>query len=381
MVNNEQIVLKSNTTNIITKLLALADVKINGKRPWDIKVNNPNFYSKVLSGGSLAFGESYMDGWWDCKALDQLFYKIISAKLDKKIKKDIWLTLQAVRAKIFNLQSKKRAFQIGERHYDMGNDLYKIMLDKRMTYTGGYWKNAKTLDRAQEAKLDLVCKKLNLKPGQKILDIGCGWGSFMKFAAQKYKVKCVGLTVSKEQAKLGEELCKGLTIEFRLQDYREVNEKFDHIISLGMFEHVGPKNHRKYMEVANRCLKDKGLFLLQTIGILNLNNGPSDPWLEKYIFPNGIIPNMKNIINAIDGLFIVEDWHNFSRDYDKTLIAWFHNFDSNWGKIKDNYDSRFYRMWKYYLLCCAGAFRARHNQLWQIVLSKKGVPEGYNSIR
>ena len=152
-----------------------------------------------------------------------------------------------LKARLVNLQSTSRAYNIGKKHYDIGNELYKNMLDKRMNYSCGYWKNSKTLDQAQEAKLDLICKKVGLKPGMKILDIGCGWGSFVKFAAEKYKVKAVGITVSKEQAKLARELCKGLPIEIRLQDYRELNEKFDRIISIGMFEHVGPKNYKTYV--------------------------------------------------------------------------------------------------------------------------------------
>ena len=274
----------------------------------------------------------------------------------------------------------KGPIRIGEHHYDKGNDLYKAMLDKRLTYTCGYWKKAKTLDQAQEAKLDLVCKKLNLKPGQKILDIGCGWGSFAKYAAEKYKVKVVGITVSKEQIAFAKKLCKGLPIEIRLQDYRDIREKFDHIVSLGMFEHVGVKNYRKYMKVVHRCLKDDGLFLLHTIG-RNKSLTTSDPWAEKYIFPNSMLPSIKQIGESIEELFVMEDWHNFGTDYDKTLMAWFTNFRKNWNKIKKNYDERFYRMWKYYLLASAGLFRARKGQLWQIVLSKKGVPKGYNSIR
>jgi len=362
------------------KLFALADVKIDGDRPWDIQVYNNNFYKRVLAGGSLGLGESYMDGWWDCADLDQFFCKVIEARLDRHIRKDPRALFMAIRAKFFNLQTSKRAFQIGERHYDTGNDLFTGMLDKRMVYTCGYWKNAKTLDQAQEAKLDLVCKKLGLKPGQKILDIGCGWGSFIKFAAQRYKVKCVGITVSKEQAELAREMCKGLPVEIRLQDYREVNEKFDHIVSLGMFEHVGVKNYKEYMKVVRRCLNDNGLFILHTIGSTSLENKP-DPWIERYIFLNSILPNARNIIEASNGLLLMEDWHNFGADYDLTLMQWFKNFDKNWPKISANYGEKFYRMWKYYLLACAGGFRIRSNQLWQVVFSKDGVKGGYNSIR
>ena len=292
--------------------------------------------------------------------------------------------MPALKSKLFNLQSKARAFEVGEKHYDIGNDLYRAMLDKRMTYTCGYWKNAKTLDKAQEDKLDLVCKKINLKPGMKVLDIGCGWGSFAKFAAEKYKVKVVGITISKEQVKLGNEICKGLPVEIRFEDYRDLNEKFDRIVSLGMFEHVGPKNYREYMEIVSRCLKDGGLFLLHTIGSAEIIKA-LNAWIIKYIFPNGVVPSMENIVKSIDRLFVMEDWHNFGAYYDKTLMAWYSNFVKGWPKLhkehSEKYDDRFYRMWTYYLLSCAGGFRARKIQLWQIVLSKNGVPGGYKSFR
>ena len=363
----------------ISRLFKYADVKINGNRPWDIKVHKGEFYKKVLAQGSLGLGESYMGSWWDSKKLDQFVYKILYADLNKKILPKS-LIFHIIKSKIFNLQSKSRAFQIGKKHYDKGNDLYKAMLDKRLVYSCGYWKKAKNLDQAQEAKFDLICKKLNLKSGQKILDIGCGWGSFAKYAAEKYKVRVVGITVSKEQVAIAKKLCEGLPVEIRLQDYRDIDEKFDHIVSIGMFEHVGVKNYRKFMEVVHKILKDDGLFLLHTIG-RNSSVTATEPWIAKYIFPNSMLPSIKQIGESIENLFVMEDWHNFSADYDKTLMAWFKNFKKNWSKIKKNYDKRFYRMWKYYLLASAGSFRARKNQLWQIVLSKKGVYGGYKSVR
>ena len=254
------------------------------------------------------------------------------------------------------------------------------MLDKRLTYTCGYWKNAKDLNEAQEAKLDLVCRKIGLKRGQSVLDIGSGWGSFIGYAAEKYGASAVGLTVSKEQKELANELYDNLPVEIRLQDYRDINEKFDHVVSLGMFEHVGYKNYRTYMEVVHGVLKSDGIFLLHTIGG-NKSVFSSDPWFHKHIFPNSMLPSIKQIGQSIEGLFVMEDWHNFSADYDKTLMAWHKNFEDNWDKIKSNYDDRFYRMWRYYLLSFAGSFRARKNQLWQIVLSKKGIAGGYKSIR
>jgi cyclopropane-fatty-acyl-phospholipid synthase len=371
---------KHRTQSKLEKILSLADIKTNNHRPWDICVYNENFYRRVLSQGSLGLGESYMDHWWDCQKLDQFFYKVIRADLDRIIKHNLYLFFNILRAKLLNLQNYKRAYQVGEKHYDLGNDLYKSMLDRRMVYSCGYWRNAATLDEAQQAKLELICKKLGLKQGMKILDIGCGWGSFAKYAAEKYGVRAVGVTISEQQAKLGRELCRGLPVEIRLEDYRQVKEKFDHIVSLGMFEHVGYKNYKTYMRVADRCLKHTGLFLLQTIG-RNKSKKHNDPWLEKYIFPNSLVPSEKQIKTAIGGLFIIKDWHNFGTDYYKTLMCWYENFVANWEKIKSNYDEKFYRMWKYYLLACAGSFRAKKSQLWQIVFSKEGITQNYQPVR
>jgi cyclopropane-fatty-acyl-phospholipid synthase len=362
------------------QLLSLAGIEINGNKPWDISIHNEKFYQTVLSQGNMGLGESYMDGWWDCDALDEFFARIIRARLPDQIKKSPSLISQVLLARLLNRQSRNRAFQIGKKHYDLGNDLFVNMLDKRMVYSCGYWKDSSTLDLAQENKLELICRKSGLQPGMKVLDIGCGWGSFAKYAAEKYQAKVVGITVSKEQVELAQKLCTGLLVEIRLQDYRDVNEKFDRIISVGMIEHVGYKNYRAYMEVVRRCLNDDGLFLLHTIGG-NKSVKSVDPWINKYIFPNGMLPSIKQLGESIEGRFVMEDWHNFSADYDKTLMAWYGNLEKNWGKLQSKYDERFHRMWKYYLLSCAGSFRARSNQLWQIVLSPKGVTGGYKSLR
>lgn len=321
-----------------------------------------------------------MDGWWECDRLDEFFYRLIPSRPEDKIKKDWKLFSHILKAVVLNNGSKSMAFQIGEKHYDIGNELYRNMLDKRMVYSCAYWKDAKNLDEAQEAKLDLICRKLGLHPGMRVLDIGCGWGGFAKYAAGKYGVEVVGITVAKEQVKLGKELCKGLPVEIRLQDYRDVNERLDRIVSVGMFEHVGYKNYRTYMQTVHNCLKDDGLFLLHTIGN-SQSQVTTDRGLDKYIFPNSLVPSMKQICASIERLFVIEDLHNFGSHYDATLMAWFKNFDLSWNKLKEKYDVRFYRMWKYYLLSCAGAFRSRHMQVWQIIFSKKGVPGGYHSIR
>ena len=362
---------------VVEDFLSEAGVAVNGDNSRDISIYNDGFYKRVLGQGSLGLGESYMDGWWDCEKLDEFFNHVLRARLEKKIKN--WRVVPALaNAIVFNAGNYKRAFRIGENHYDIGNDLYKAMLDKRMVYTCGYWKTAKNLDEAQEDKLDLICRKINLKPGMKILDIGCGWGSFALFAAEKYGAHVTGITVSKEQVALGRDLCKGLPVDIQFKDYRDMEGEFDAIVSIGMFEHVGYKNYGTYMKKVHSLLKDDGVFLLHTIGG-NKSDVSTDSWIDKYIFPGGMIPSIKQIGKSVENLFVMEDWHNFGTDYDKTLMAWFANFDSGWGNLKNNYDERFYRMWKYYLLASAGSFRARKNQLWQVVLTKH--PEnGYKRI-
>ena len=362
----------------VTELLESADIKINGQRPHDIIVHNEGFYARVLSGGTLAFGESYMDGWWDCDALDQLAARLLSAHLDEKVKvTNPSVLLTFLRAYLFNAQSKGRAYMVGEKHYDTGNSLFSLMLDKSMNYSCAYWRYAQDLDQAQIDKMDLICRKLHFKPGMKVLEIGCGWGGFAKYAAENYEVNVYGITISKEQEQYAKESCKGLDVSFELKDYRELNTQYDCIVSIGMFEHVGYRNYKEYMEVVHRCLKEDGLFLLHTIG-RNSSARATEPWINKYIFPNGMTPSAKQISAASEDLFIIEDWHSFGQDYDKTLMAWHENFQNNLSKLKDSYDERFQRMWQYYLLMCAGSFRARRNQLWQLVLTKNGIRGGYD---
>jgi cyclopropane-fatty-acyl-phospholipid synthase len=365
---------------LVQDLLDYAGVSIDGDSPHDVQVHNPMLYPRVIAGGSLALGECYMDGWWDCKALDQLFERIMSARLDKKVRQSKAVLWAALKTRLTNPQCRARAFEIGERHYDTGNDLFTVMLDKRMNYSCAYWPAANTLDEAQEAKLELVCRKLDLRPGMRVLDIGCGWGGFVIYAAEKYGAEVTGITVSREQVKLARRLSDGLPVTIELQDYRDLRGTFDRIVSIGMFEHVGVTNYRTFMQVVHRCLKKDGLFLLHTIAG-NSSVRSVDPWIATYIFPNSMLPSARQITAAAEGLFVLEDWHSFGSHYDRTLMAWHRNFTENWHRIREAYDQRFYRMWTYYLLSCAGSFRARRNQLWQIVFSKNGLREGYLSIR
>ena len=363
----------------IEALLDIADIRINGTRPTDLRVNDERLYARVIAHGSLGFGEAYMDGWWDADDLDGLFFRLLKGHIDERVGgiDDAALFL---RAKLLNMQRGRRAYRVGQTHYDLGNDLFRAMLGKRLVYSCGYWREAKNLDEAQEAKLDLICRKLELKPGMRVLDIGCGWGEALRFAAERYGVNGVGVTISQEQAYYATELCMGLPIDIRVQDYRDLDEKFDRVFSIGMFEHVGVKNYRTYFEVNRRCLREDGLALLHTIGNSKTTNH-TDPWIAKYIFPNSMLPSATQIATAREGLFVVEDWHNFGADYDPTLMAWRANFENAWPQLRDKYGERFYRMWRFYLSASAAVFRSRRDQLWQLVLSPNGVPGGYIAPR
>lgn len=365
---------------IVEELLSAAGIAINGNRACDIKVHNPALFKRILQEGSLGFGESYMDGWWDCDRLDGLFTRILQAGVDERLPKNLSDIARIAYTRLFNLQSRKRAWQVGKEHYDIGNDLFRAMLDPYMQYSCGYWKEAETLEQAQLAKLKMICEKLQLKPGMSLLDIGCGWGGLAQYAAENYGVSVYGVTISAEQQKLAQERCAGLEVEILLQDYRDLNLQFDRIVSVGMFEHVGPKNYDTYFRVAARNLKPDGLFLLHTIGA-NLTNLHVDAWIDKYIFPNGCLPSVRHISEASEGRFVMEDWHNIGADYDRTLMAWYENFKQAWPMLSEGYSERFERMFTYYLSACAGAFRSRDIQLWQVLFSPKGVEGGVRVYR
>jgi cyclopropane-fatty-acyl-phospholipid synthase len=365
---------------MVEEILGVADIAVDGDRPWDLRVRNRDLFGRVLAGGSLALGESYMDGWWDCDRLDELLTRILAKGLHERVRPSLHTAALWLRSTLLNAQRRGRAYNIGERHYDLGNDLYSLMLDRGMSYSCGYWKRAKDLDGAQEDKLELVCRKLKLEGGMSVLDIGCGWGAFARHAAERHGVRVLGITVSKEQAALAAERCRGLPVEIRLQDYRDLQGSFDRIVSIGMLEHVGLKNYRTYMGIAARCLAPEGLFLLHTIGS-NLSTRHADPWVDRYIFPDGMVPSLQQLARAAEGLLRVEDLHDFAQYYDTTLMAWHRNFIAGWDRIREVYGERFFRMWSYYLLSSAASFRSGIARLWQLVLAPLKSPRVYEGIR
>jgi len=365
----------------VTELFGLAGIEIGGTRPWDLQVHDPRFYSRLLSGGDLAAGESFMDGWWDAENLDELCARVHRADLAAVVGgwEVFWLGLKGW---LFNRQRRSRAADVAHRHYDRGNDLYQAMLDRHMQYTCAYWKDASTLDEAQENKLHLICRKLQLRPGMTVLDLGGGFGGLPRFMASEYGCRVVMYNLSAAQVAYGREWCKGLPVRIEHIDYREAAREtgpFDRVVSIGLCEHIGQKNYRFFLELAHQLLKPAGLFLLHTIGG-NASYTCTDAWIDKYIFPNGMTPSVAQLGKAMEGLWVLEDWHNFGPDYDLTLMAWWRNFDRSWNLLQAAYGDRFYRMWKYYLLGCAGGFRTRKLQLWQLVLSKGDISQ-YTAVR
>ena len=369
---------------------AAQGIAINGNAPWDIQVHDNRIYHDLMRRGSLAFGEGFVNGWWSCDQLDVLFTRLLRSEESMEILQGFQLSsrlqswLIGIGERLINWQSPIRALQVGRRHYDIDPRVYAAMLDSRKIYSCGYWENARSLEEAQEQKLRMICDKLELKKGERLLDIGCGWGGLAAYAAQNYGVDVVGITISSQQASYAKEKTNGRPVKILLTDYRSdlarKEKLFDKIVSVGMLEHVGRRNDRKYFAIAANSLREEGLMLVQTIGSRKTTY-LVDPWIDTYIFPNGRLPSAKQLCAGFEENFKLEDWHNFGRDYDKTLMAWWQNFDQAWAKLREDMAPSFYRLWSYYLLSSAGLFRSGQGQLWQIVLSKPSRKQMYRSIR
>ncbi|HMU54460.1 MAG TPA: cyclopropane fatty acyl phospholipid synthase [Nitrospira sp.] len=363
----------------IESLLEKARIQVDGPEPGDILIHDDRFYGRVLAEGSLGLGESYMDGWWDARRLDEFFAKFHDVPLDRAVV-DKYLIMNALKARLFNMQNRRLSKRVAQQHYDLDNAFYEKMLGPHMQYTCAYWRRAQDLETAQKHKLDLICRKLHLQKGDRVLELGCGWGGFARYAATHYGCSVTAYNISEQQVSYARKWCEDLPVEVIQGDYREASGEFDKVAAIGLCEHVGYKNYRTLMETVDRTLKRRGLFLLHTIGN-NASVSTADPWFDKYIFPGGMLPSVAQLSAAMDGLLVLEDWHNFGPDYDRTLVAWQENVDRHWEELKSKFDERFRRMWRYYLLSLAGAFRARRIHLWQVVLSKHGVLGGYEPVR
>ena len=350
------------------EILHNAGIAVGGDQPRDIVVHDDRFWARVVEQPELGLGESYQDGWWDANQLDEFIAEVQTLDLRSLVRPRPGLALHVAKARAMNRQTARRARRNAGAHYNIGNDLYERMLDKRMIYSCGYWRRSEDLDQAQEDKLDLICRKLRLEPGMRLLDIGCGWGGFARFAASEHGVTVAGVTPAREQARVARDVCAGLPVEIQECDYRDVQGRFDRIVSIGMMEHVGPRNLKTFFERCNDLLSGDGMMLHHTIGSLESKNH-TDPWFDKHIFPGGVVPSLGQISSASERDWVIEDVQNFGPYYDRTLMAWHRNVTEAWEDLPA-YDERFRRTWDYYLLSSAGSFRARALQLWQVVFTR-----------
>lgn len=365
------------------------DVGFAGERPWDLQVHNPAIYGDLLRRGSLALGEAYVRGDWDCEALDQLFTRLLGSPGSRQVSGGFLphaQLLSALRCQAehwMNWQTRQRSTRVARQHYDIDHRVYAATLDSRLIYSCAHWQHADDLETAQLHKLQRICQKLELSPGMRLLDVGCGWGALAAFAAATYGVEVVGITLSQKQA----DFCRThfgdqfdvVLCDYRSEQLREMGS-FDRIVSIGMLEHVGRKNDRRYFETLSRLLNPDGLILIQTIGSHDTNDA-LDPWIDTYIFPGGRLPSAQQLSTGFEDRFLLQDWENFGFDYDRTLMAWWQNFEQSWPALQAQLQPSFDRFWRYYLLCCAGFFRSGQGQLWQLVLSPKASPRSYRSSR
>jgi cyclopropane-fatty-acyl-phospholipid synthase len=353
------------------------EIQIDGANQGDIIVKDDRFYSMCINYGELGFGESYMYGYWDSKNLYETLYNGI-----KNCHKVSYMNLNSIAFNryfnnmFYNNQTIDKASADVQAHYNKGNDLYERMLDKtNMQYTCGFFQDTNDLETAQIQKLNIIAQKLNLKPGEKLLDIGCGWGNLINFMTTNYGVKGIGITISSEQLKFCKEKYKdNKNAEFLLIDYRNIPDdmKFDKIVSVGMFEHVGKKNFEEYFDIVYKHLNDDGLALIHTMGQQSkmINATAHSEWIDKYIFPGGEIPDWEDLSKIISKRFFIHDWHNFGKYYARTFEAWYNNINKRWNEIP-NYNEEFRRMWNFYLVSFIVNFDLCRLLLFQILISKK----------
>lgn len=370
----------------LRSIAVAADIRFDGQRPWDLQVHDSQFFGELVRRGSLALGEGYVAGQWDCDQLDELINRLLRVRANQplSLRGAISAAVERLRDQLINPQSLARAFRVGRQHYDIDHRVYAATLDRRLVYSCGHWQEASSLEEAQLQKLERICRKLQMQPGQRLLDVGCGWGSLAAHAAEHHGVRVTAITVSAAQYLWVREHYGHLPIQVELCDYRSLpgllRGRFERIASVGMFEHVGQRNHPCFFRCMQQLMEADGLLLLHTIGHAGPRGG-TDPWIDAYVFPGGRLPSATEVCRASAPHLRLEDWENFGGDYVRTLLAWWQNFQARWPELQGHLGEKFYRFWRYYLLSCAGYFRSGQGQVWQLVMSRPESSRVYRSLR
>jgi len=353
----------------LDSILSRAGVSINGNQPWDITVIDNRFYGHVLANGSLGLGESYMRQYWSTQDLEELFYRLVSSGMEEVGNRIPGRIISRIFSRGLNRQTTHKSKKNAEHHYNLGNSLFFNFLGKYKNYSCGYYKEAETLDEAQLAKLHRLCELLELKKGDRLLDVGGGWGEFAKFAADNYGCHVTSINIAEEQIKHARQYCRDANVDIVKCDYRNMTGSFNKIAVIAMFTHVGHKNYRQFMETMSRILEPGGKMIMETVGG-HRSKTRCEPWTDKYIFPGGLIPSLDQIDQSIKGLFLRDSLEEFGDDYVLTLREWHSNFKRAWPKLSEEYSNSMRLMFEYFFLSVAGDFRAKDLLHYHIEFSK-----------
>lgn len=356
--------------HLITYLFSRADIRVGGSRSWDIEVTDPRFFRTLMKRGSLGLGEAYMDGWWRAEDLEAFFYRCIKSNLYQASQSLPFHVRRRLLDKLNNQQNRNKSVRVARQHYNLGNDLFFEFLGHYKNYSCGYFRDTDDLCQAQLKKMQQICREMAFKSGERVLDVGGGWGEIARHVATNHECQITSINISDEQITHARRHCAGLPVEIKKLDYRDLDKGFDKILVIAMLTHVGPKNYRVFMETLHRCLEPGGTVLIESVG------SPTDkincePWTDKYIFPGGVIPSLRQIDRAIDGLFTRERTAEFGDYYHLTMRAWHENFTRAWPQLQLRYPEKVRLMFEYFFLSVAAAFRARSLLHWHIVLRKK----------
>jgi cyclopropane-fatty-acyl-phospholipid synthase len=365
-------------------LLAGADIEVGRSPSAEIIVHDDSFYRDVLTTGSLGLGDSYIDGKWDCEKIDELIYKILTLGIHQKLA-PVYNIAGEIKRRALNLQSRERAKQVIEEHYDLPSEFYASFLDPYFQYTCARFEGTADLDKAQEIKMGNICKKLGLKAGDKVMDIGGGWGGLAHFMASNCGVEPTVVTLSKTQAEHIKRT-RGDEIKVQLCDYRdipdELNGRFDAVTAVGILEHIGHQNYADFMGAVDRVLKPSGKLLIHTL-YTPQSRPVSNAWLHKHIFPNGELAPREMIEENLSSDFEPADGPNGEKsteepafeditpNYFPTLHTWKDRLTESQKAGKINLSEREFRKWIYYFMSCAGAIKAGHMRVGQFLYGKK----------